>query len=517
MASHNVTAQLLSAYINDHVRIVDPGDENELVVTVQSGVCEVASGTRYLPSSVLGVEVMFFASGSVTIKDSAETTVLTLTAGQMGSAICNGGVTWTGAVYATNPVSPADITAIETDLIGLQDNINGVQEDLNGLQAEVNLSQNGPTSAAALITALTDHDSWKDHVDAYGDLRIPSIITLTTGLTLPYVGGGKIVGAGRIEPNLYTNQYCGPMSGFVWGGTRVGTEKMVTYQGQQCTLSHLNFWGDTRTGMDATPNDKCPILFQTYQPGASLGTGQLTFDSCVFSHGLTGINYGTAAGESNSDEITFRKCFFDRLTRAMRSNNHQCLDILIHESHIRNTRTFFDVKTGGNFKIRDCTYGNCVDGDIVFNFDTDVADAYGPATSYYEYNNIKVDAQSYLLQVIKMVVGRYYYADVHIKNNIFPQEINTNPIATICGKTRCFVTGNKNLHNNALRWHNDGVFGTPTYILQGNIAYEGNDLLDWFDIAGSTGTALWCSLGMNSDYNGIVYPTVNYGTIEGAL
>jgi hypothetical protein len=345
-----------------------------------------------------------------------------------------------------------------------------------------------PITEPSLNTALASASSWRAYTASNGNLQLPPMLTLTNPLSLPYVAGGVIEGLGHAEPVAPNNQFSGPVSNVIWAGARTSGTTMLTMPGQRTVLRNFNLHGATRAQIDTAAVTKVPILVQITNPSSSLGTGGFIFQGICFSYADVGVNSGLVAGGSNCDELTFDKCFFDRLGVGVRVNNHQGMDHVYRECHFRSTPILIDVNAGGHFRVEDCLIAN--GASTLFNFGSSGSGT-GPNNASYRVDGLKIDTQALNSRIINMsaLVNVPYYADVYCARVHFPVDNAwQNPAFTISGKTACHVVRCKNLMADMFTWNSTTGQGTPYYHIDGCRLYGINTAADLFDAGSSTGS-----------------------------
>lgn len=367
----------------------------------------------------------------------------------------------------------SDLATLQTEVDAVEDSVSGLSDIDNSIISTVNLIANGPLSVADFNNVISSAANWRAYTAVNGVLRAPASLSPTNGIVLPAVAGGRIEGLGYCEPLSPTSVLHAPSSTFIHAGTRVAQETLLTYQGQQFELSHVNLWGGTAAEIAAAAIAKCPRLLQITK-GVGPGTGKALFNQVAFSYGTIGVNIGLDVNEANCDMLTFFKCFFEECDTAVKVNNLQAMDHVYRECHIRTCTIFCDVHAGGHFKVED---GAVSSPTIIYNFNPASSAGYGPNGASYIIDNLKVDSQAANSYMVKMVHHNPYYADFTSRNIHFSATAPTNPVWQISGQSRNRIYDCKNMHPGMIAWQNAGA-NVSRHLITGNTFYSAADVGD---------------------------------------
>jgi predicted nucleic acid-binding Zn-ribbon protein len=440
ISSHTTSLSTLSTTVSGH---------GTRLTTAESDINAVESDITAIETSVSNLSDAVDAAETDIDNVEADVTSLTSSVGTLSSNVTSlsGSVTTlSGTVTSLTTTVTGHgtrLTTAESNITTLQGNIttintlNTTQNNrltalestdathtaaIDDLEDQVELLTTGVDTAAQLTSILTDGDTWRAHVEANGNLKIGPNLYTTSTITTPYVAGGVIEGLGYSEAIRYGSTLSGPVSNLIWNGTRVGTETLFTYQGQQCTIRGINFHGADRESIDdgliATP--RCGTLFHLLKPVTSgLGTGKLRLEDCSFVYGTVGVKFSDAISSNNCDRTTFDKCFFDGCVTGVQVLNANGMGHYYRECHFRDCTTYIDYKAGGDLKIQ----GGLLAGNgTLLNFTPVSGSGLGNANGEYLVKELKIDAGVTSAKLLNIAVGRSYwmtfkYDDIHFPDN----------------------------------------------------------------------------------------------------
>lgn len=219
MGAHNDTANDYQLFNTGGQTIADPGSGGTFNLRgIDRGIASIASGTRKLPNNTpLGVSLMVYATGSVTITNASGTTIGTLSSGHLGVFIARTSTSWNGTVLEVGAGSNstmfaatvADIAAAELTSLTSQVTFGTLltelysRASLPNAQFTTSATTTSITPAAGALSGAR-HVIWQNTADGtlaltprtasqlYGDLGNNAYVGMSYLLTITNRGDNTI-------------------------------------------------------------------------------------------------------------------------------------------------------------------------------------------------------------------------------------------------------------------------------------------------------------------------------------
>lgn len=300
--SHDVLSDLYNAAGSKSNLVPDPGADGTINLSGKSlAVCEVASGSRYMPKSPPQGTVLFvYAADDSELLDSAGDTVATIDGGRVAACFATSETTWAATILGTQPIMVAPDTEVA-----------------NALHWGVVPNDSGAGAAnKAIIDEMLATTTRRIH--------FPGVPGSST--TLYYSDGGHTVGTGR----MITGD---GMDCRLIGTTAITSGTFLTV-GTRCTVSDIGIQGTfttgaTGVGFTSAATDinfrNCNIVGWVNNVVFN-NAYAITFQGCNI---LSASNAGFKFTGSGNNSITIRDCEIQSNQTAGVWFNQVCNRVLI--------------------------------------------------------------------------------------------------------------------------------------------------------------------------------------------